>query len=261
MASVRQHALIRFDDMDRQIRAVAPGWTSLCPQRNRPTALHDIGEALLTEHHEASVVEAFTDALCRVVAAKFDQFPDDIFGDVDHLAASLLSRGDADEIRDASMRVIALFEGYGRSSPIHFRYVHDFTYGYDWARWVAGDPAARRFVAPFDDEFLSYLQRRRGELVDRIAAGEEKYRWTPDGVHRNTFRFSREPDDERHLHQALARDHQVPVQAWRFDGPSEWERPFRQIRDEYASRLSLPRRPQDVTNAGSAPSGNRGQSA
>lgn len=241
--TARQSALDQFDDMDRQLRAHVAASVSLCPDRDRPTSLRGIGEALLTDRHDAAVVRAFADEFRRIVETKFDEFPGSIFCDMDYLAASLIARDDVYAIRQTGMRVAELYRGYGRSSVIHFRYDHDFIYGYDWATWVRDDPTVRRRVAPFDDEFLYYLQEHRGELIGRIAARDKKYSWVPDGTHRNTFSFSREPADEHRLHETLARFDRIPVQAWSFDGPIAWKWPFRQIRDQYASLLGIPARP------------------
>ena len=63
-------------------------------------------------------------------------------------------------------------------------------------------------------------------------------------MHHNPFSFSREPADERRLHEALAGDNLIPVQAWRFDSTCDWARPYTQIREQYAQKLGIPVRPQ-----------------
>ncbi|MGH7962733.1 MAG: ferrochelatase, partial [Candidatus Binatia bacterium] len=185
MTSSKQFALDQLAEVDQQLQSVIPVPLSVCPFRHRATSLYDIGVALLTDDHDDAVVKAFADGLCLMVTTKFDQFPDNIFWDVDYLAACLLALGDAHAMRDLTAHIVTLHEGFGRSSPISFRYVHDFMYGYDWGRWVAYDPTTRQSIGPFDKTFLYHLEERRGELVEVIAEHDEQYSWMPDGVHRN----------------------------------------------------------------------------
>ena len=129
-------------------------------------------------------------------------------------------------------------------SPINFRYVHDFMYGFDWARWVSHEQETRQGIGPFDQTYLYHVEERRGELVECIADHDAQFGFAADGVHHNPFRFSREPADERRLHEALAGDNVIPVQAWRFDSTCDWARPYTQIREQYAQKLGIPVRPQ-----------------
>jgi hypothetical protein len=138
---------------------------------------------------------------------------------------------------------VTVHEGFGRSSVINFRYVHDFMYGFDWARWVSHEPQTRQGIGPFDKPFLYHVEERRGELVELIVDHDAQFGFAADGVHHNPFRFSREPADERRLHEALAGDNLIPVQAWRFDGTRDWAQPYTQIREQYAQKLGIPVRP------------------
>jgi hypothetical protein len=243
MSSGRESALRRLTEMDAQLQTTIPIPLSMHPARTRATSLHDIGEALLTDDLDPSLMQAFADGLCLMVVTKLDQFPDNIFWDVDYLAACLLRLGDAHAIRDVTAHIVTLHEGFGRSSVINFRYVHDFMYGFDWARWVSHEPETRQGIGPFDKTYLYHVEERRGELVECIADHDAQFGLAADGVHHNPFRFSREPADERRLHEALAGDNLIPVQAWRFDGTRDWARPYTQIREQYAQKLGIPVRP------------------
>lgn len=243
MTSSRESALHRLAEMDAHLQTVVPIPLSICPLRERATSLYDIGLALLTDDEDPSLMKAFADGLCLIVTTKLDQFPDNIFWDVDYLAACLLRLNNANAIRDITAHIVTLHEGFGRASIINFRYVHDFMYGFDWARWVSHEPETRQWIGPFDKTFLYHVEERRGELVELIAEQETQFDLAADGVHHNPFRFSREPDDERRLHEALARDNLIPVQAWRFDGTRDWTRPYTQIREQYAEQLGIPVRP------------------
>src|SRR5262252_200241 len=213
MSSRRASALRRLTEMDAQLQTAVPIPLSMCPARPRATSLQAIGEALLTADLDPSLMQAFADGLCLMVATKVDQFPEHIFWDVDSLAAWLLRLGDAHAIRDVTAHIVTVHEGCGRSSVINLRYVHDCMYGFDWARWVSHEPETRQGIGPFDHTSLSHVEERRGEHVECIAEHDGQFGVAADGVHHNPFRFSREPADERRLHEALARDNVIPVQA------------------------------------------------
>src|SRR6266700_6255384 len=90
MSSGRESALRRLTEMDAQLQTTVPLPLSMCPARKRATSLHDIGEALLTDDLDPSLMQAFADGLCLMVTTKLDQFPDNIFWDVDYLVCRLL---------------------------------------------------------------------------------------------------------------------------------------------------------------------------
>src|SRR5499425_3670015 len=123
MNSRRASALRRLTEMDAQLQTTVPMPLSMCPARRRATSLHDIGEALLTDDLDPALMQAFADGLCLMVATKVDQFPENIFWDVDYLAARLLRLGDVHAIRDVTAHIVTVHEGFGRSSVINFRVV------------------------------------------------------------------------------------------------------------------------------------------
>src|SRR2546427_5082875 len=87
MSSGRVSALRRLTEMDARFQTTVPLPLSMSPARTRATSLHAIGEALLTDDLDPSLMQAFADGLCMMVATKVDQFPENIFWDVDYLAA------------------------------------------------------------------------------------------------------------------------------------------------------------------------------
>lgn len=229
-------------------RATHP-WRSLCPDRTHASPLEAIGRALLLPHDDPEAAEALADALVAIEAAMRRAFPENLFGDLDLLAATLWQQarhapgGAAAHLRQQGARVAALQDLFGQTTAIRFRYVHDFLYGFDWARWVAREPAARRDVGPYSSAFLATMEHRGHELLALIGDGRDpKYPPLPDGRPRNPFGFSREPAAEIALHRHLAREGLVPVEAWRLDATPRWDRPFSQLRQQHAERLGLPRR-------------------
>lgn len=187
-------------------------------------------------------------ALGIVDASIAHHFPENLFDDLDWLAADLeRQRAAAGEraMLARAERIAHVHALFGRETPLHFRYTHDFLYGYDWARWVAREPVARAAVGPYDDAFLAYSEQRAGELCALVAQDDRKYGRLAPGAHRNPFPFRRDLASERTLHRALAAEGLVPVQAWARDGVASWERPFSALREARAEALGLALTPRD----------------
>lgn len=216
---------------------------SLAPGRGRATPLSQLVHQLLEEiHPQSDMGRAFQQGISRIGLAMLEHFPDNIFWDLDYLAQSLLHRPDARAIGATADTVVRLMEGFGRHGPICFRYVHDFIYGYDWARWVKKAPQQRGHELPFGPGFLIYIEERMHQLRELICAGDQKY--GPLGPHeqwRNPFGFSREPADEQRLLERLAAERAIPVPAWDPHGAPDWRRPYAQIRHDVAVQIGAGR--------------------
>ncbi|MAQ19125.1 MAG: ferrochelatase [Sandaracinus sp.] len=212
---------------------------TLAPDRDRPTSLVELSR-LAPEPFRPT----FAAVLERVARAQVRAFPGNLFWDMDSLAASLLRQALTDDepaarldaLADSVARLQSLFGG---ETTIHFRYVHDFVYGYDWAKWVKREVPARRYVGPFDAPFLAYSERRAGELIELIEADDAKYGQLPSDQARNPFGFSREPDDEIRLFRDLAARDLLPLRAWETDPALDWEPPYQDLREERAHALGL----------------------
>jgi hypothetical protein len=190
---------------------------------------------------DAARLRAFVEGLCAIVEALAEDFPHNIFWDLDYPARCLWEAGAPCDMEAFARRVVALCHGFGVRSPLRFRYAHDFVFGYDWARWVMREPEQRAAIGPFDGTFLDYLEGRQQELFALVAGDDAKYSRLRGAEFRNPFGFSREPDEETRLHQALAREDLIPVKAWRLDGDPRWHLPFADLRIEAALRLGLSR--------------------
>jgi hypothetical protein len=136
---------------------------------------------------------------------------------------------------------VGLMVLHGQQSAIRFRYVHDFMYGFDWARWVRREPRARREVEPFGLDFLRQSENRGRDIVTLIDADDNWYPRLADGASRNPFPFSREPDDELLLYRLLAERGDVPVEVWRLDASPDASRDFDALRQDAAESLGLGR--------------------
>lgn len=218
--------MVSLADLDSACLSFA-GWRSLCPERERA---HLPGELASSDAVSAALVE--------IVTALADSYPENLFCDLDALAAHL-GRASPSLCRETGRRIAGLHRLYGRHTAICFRYVHDFVYGFDWARWVAREPITRASVGPFDLPFLSYLERRGAELLELIEGDDAKYPRLRDQKNRSPFPFSREPEAELAVHRALARKGLLPNPAWRSDAQPVWDRPFVALREAEAKALGF----------------------
>lgn len=232
---------LRVADADARIDALGPR-RSLCPERATATSLVNLAEVA-----PPTLRAAFERCLARIAFAQVDAFPDNIFWDFDALAHSILDQALAvsdDPAAEAILEglgsdVASLQSLFGAGTAIHFRYVHDFSYGYDWSKWVRRDPQACADSPPFGSVFLAYSLRRGHELLDLIAADDTKYPKLPDGKPRNPFGFSRGRSDEIRLFEHLAKTDLLPLRAWETHPKGRWDRDYRALRDAEAKKLGL----------------------
>lgn len=227
-------ALARLTPLLGARASVAPGR----PQASTPLALV---EQLVGGCEDEARSRAFARAFGDMIRAVVDNFPDNIFWDLDYLACCLWQAGSAPAISDFARRVVSLCQGFGNKSKLRFRYVHDFLYGYDWARWVTSKPEERAGIGPFDLAFFDYLDNRQKELLALVARNDRKYGPLRGREFRNPFTFTREPREEARLHHLLAQVDLIPLKAWRLDGERRWDLPFTEMRAKVADRLGLAR--------------------
>ena len=212
-------------------------WQSLAPGRREPTSIESLVEAL--SPCARPTVTAVLGSLARAVEK---HFPENIFVDLDRLAHTLgqtVDRDGAGAAREQGERLVRLHSLFGEKTAIRFRYVHDFLYGYDWAKWVGREPKTRASVGPFDAPFLEYSETRARELLQLIAEDDPKYGLIEPREHRNPFPFRRDPEAEQLLLSALASEDAIPVTAWRSDVPVRWDRPYAMMREAKAHALGL----------------------
>ncbi len=246
MSAEAETALATLVATDARLAARGVEWLTLDPARERASSLANLGRALLPRAAtmRPGTARTWAEGLSAVVESVRTHFPGNLLWDLDRLAASVLreaaGRGDpAAHVGEALGEVVSLHALFGRATPIRFRYVHDFVYGFDWAKWVRRDPSGRRRIGPFDLAFLRSMRARGGELLELIERDDAKYPRLGDARPRNPFAFSREPSAELRLHRDLARRDLVPVRAWLPDGEPTWDRPFAEEREARARALGL----------------------
>lgn len=229
-----------LDEIQTRIDATTLGALTLDPDRSAATPLLEIVASLAMPMQ----IEHLAAAASGVASAQLDNFPDNLFWDFDCYLASVhesaaASQDYAAHLGRTTRTVVGLMELYGQHSKIRFRYVHDFMYGFDWARWVRRDPVNRVTVDPFGSSFLDQSESRGQDILDLIEADDTLYPRLREGVARNPFPFSREPGDELVLYRDLSTRGFIPVQAWHIDATPDWSRDFDALREARAKALRL----------------------
>jgi len=233
-------------ETELRIQQSPRGRLTLDPNRSVASTLTGLVTKLAGSRQSALESSHLAAAATAVANAQLKSFPDNLFWDFDFYLASVHRHACAapdyakylDRVTDVTVGLMRL---YGQQSAIRFRYVHDFMYGFDWARWVRRDPKARCDVEPFGLDFLHQTESRGRDIGTLIESGDDWYPRLADGVSRNPFPFSREPEDELALYRLLAKRGCVPVEAWRYDAQPDANRDFDAIREDAARSLRLSR--------------------
>ena len=243
-AALPAPARMKLIRADRSLDDHAWGRRSLAPGREQSRSLLELCVAAALSTDDVDTLMALATGVADLANAQRESFPDNLCCDLDFLVAHTLRRArasarPAEDVADRLARICRLQKLYGRDTAIRFSYVHDFVYGFDWAKWVGRDPDLRASVGPFDTVFLDHLERRAHVMLGLIAADDPLYGQIPEDQARNPFPFSREPAPELTLHRDLAARGLVPVEAWDPDATPSWRRPFAALRVERAAALGL----------------------
>lgn len=241
----RARAPLSLQEVDARIDAAPSAGTSLRPGGGRATRLIDLVPALCERSALPSDQrEVFTAVASQVAYAQVEAFPNNLFWDFDSILASVLSdamnqRDSAEALRGAGDSLAELMAMFGVHTPIRFRYVHDFMYGFDWAAWVRRDPS-RKSTGPFHVDYVQRTLGRGRELLALIEANDAEYPQVPPDTFRNPFEFRRTAEDELRLFQDLAERDLIPVRGWLVDDTPRWDQPFGALRTERAEALGIP---------------------
>lgn len=227
-------------EIEDRIQRSRFGALSLDPARATASSPTELVSALA----DSRQLPQLASAASAVAEAQLRSFPENLFWDFDFYLASIhrdaLAASDYGRYLEEVTRItVGLMTLYGQQSVIRFRYVHDFMYGFDWARWVRRDPVARQGIEPFGIDFLRQTESRGREILTLIKADDDWYPELADGTARNPFPFSREPEEELSLYRLLAERNCVPVEAWRIDAQVDAGRDFDALREDLAASLGL----------------------
>ena len=224
---------------------------SLSRNRLYATNTSQISKDLLPENSDTELRSTLLQGLRLLEEELFEHFPENIFADFDLLIAHIITKAKqtyspSKYLMERCEFISKLFALYGSNSIIRFQYVHDFIYGFDWARWVQKSPNLRGNVGPFDRVFLDHLFLRGNEICTLIKKNNAKYPKLASHKMRNPFPFSRSPQDEILLHGTLAKKNLIPVTSWSINGKFSHAWDFHKKRIDQANILNKNKVPELV---------------
>ncbi|QLE42738.1 hypothetical protein FD723_21405 [Nostoc sp. C052] len=234
-----------FQFIDEILAQQSVNLLSLSPEKTLITSFAELGNLITEQNTDIKIIITLQETLEIIVRTQLQNFPENIFWDFDFLVSSMLRQAlNADEgaipfLKIFGAKMVSLTEMFGNKTEMRFRYVHDFMYGFDWARWVQKEPQNRAHIEPFSLVFFDYLLAKGKELLQRISHGQViSYKLCETG-YRNPFTFSREPEDEYRLLTCLAEEQLIPVAAWNWNASPVWNKPFQEMRQQLALKLNI----------------------
>ncbi|MEH2061870.1 MAG: hypothetical protein V7K50_06270 [Nostoc sp.] len=234
-----------FQFIDEILNQQSVNLLSLSPQKTLITSFAELGNLIGEQNTDVQVITSIQQTLESIVRTQLQNFPENIFWDFDFFVSSMLRQAlIADEgavpfLKVFGEKMVCLTKMFGNKTEMRFRYVHDFMYGFDWARWVQKEPQNRAHIEPFSLVFFDYLLAKGKELLQRINHGQViSYKLCETG-YRNPFTFSREPEDEYRLLTYLAEEQLIPVAAWNWNASPVWNKPFQEMRQQLALKLDI----------------------
>lgn len=235
-----------FSTIDSYLNQANIHRASLCPNRSTATSFTVLDQQ--SHWPDATWREAVGNCFLAIAKAQVKAFPENIYWDFDYMLEYLLQAAQKaatpfDYIERFEQQLVRLMDLFGQHSVIRFRYVHDFSYGFDWARWVKKAPETRKSIAPFSFTFLDYIECRGAELMELIAQNDEKYHQMQGPQHRNPFGFSRAPSDEQRLLSEMAQENLIPIKLWDRTQLPDWEPNYANIRKERATQMGIVKKP------------------
>jgi len=218
---------------------------SLAPGKDTATSFYDLGIQLLSKGTNDALVTHFCQSFFEINKVQLYHFPQNIFWDTDYLFFNAFEEiSEAvnqlvylEKYTEMMLKLLALF---GRHSTIKFRYLHDFIYGFDWAKWVKKDIKNRKSIQPFSYDFLQRMYLRGKELELLIEQNDAKYHQL--GVEqqfRNPFLFHRNPKEETSLLKQLADLDLIPIKTWEINGSPVWKKNFQSERNKLSIQLGF----------------------
>jgi hypothetical protein len=219
---------------------------SLNPHKSFITSFVELGNSVAEKTCEIQLINSLSDTLERMVDTMLHNFPENIFWDFDFIVSSMLKQalvakdGAVSFLESFGDKIVSLLELFGRQSEIRFRYVHDFIFGFVWAKWVQEEAHTRAVIEPFSLTFLDCLISKGKKIIQLIRVGDARYHQLSEKCYRNPFCFSREPEDEYRLLTYLATQQLIPVAAWNWNAQPVWDKPFHQLREQLSLKLNIP---------------------
>ncbi|MEI2583372.1 hypothetical protein [Scytonema sp. PRP1] len=220
---------------------------SLNPHKTFTTSFVELGSSIAEKTCDIQLINSLSNTLERMLGAMLHNFPENIFWDFDFIVSSMLRQalvakdGAVSFLESFGDKIVSLMGLFGKQSEIRFRYVHDFIFGFDWAKWVQNEAQTRAVIEPFSLTFLDYLISKGKKIIQLIRVGDARYHQLSEKCYRNPFCFSREPEDEYRLLTYLATQQLIPVAAWNWNAQPLWNKPFHELREQISLKLNIPK--------------------
>lgn len=219
---------------------------SLNPHKTFTTSFVELGNFITKKTCDDQLISSLSDTLERMLDTILHNFPENIFWDFDFIVSSILKQalvakdGAVSFLESFGDKIVSLMGLFGKESEIRFRYLHDLTFGFEWAKWVQNEAQSRAVIEPFSLTFLDYVISRGKKIIQLIRVGDARYHQLSEKCYRNPFCFSREPEDEYRLLTSLATQQLIPIAAWDWNAQPVWNKPFHQLREELSLKLNIP---------------------
>ncbi|AFZ24422.1 hypothetical protein Cylst_2186 [Cylindrospermum stagnale PCC 7417] len=235
-----------FCTLDQILSQHSVNLLSLNPCKNLTTSFAELGDLIAEKTTDSQLITNLRETLEIIIYAQLENFPENIFWDFDFMVSSMLRQALRENdgavlfVDTFRKKMVSITELFGKTE-IRFRYVHDFIYGFEWARWVNKEPQNRANIEPFSLIFLDYLLCKGQEIIQKISLNQvtTAYKLSETG-YRNPFCFSREPEDEYRLLTYLAQKQLIPVAVWNWDTQPIWNKPFHRMREQLSLKLNIP---------------------
>lgn len=217
---------------------------SLNPQNKVCTSFEELLETLPNTH--TFQLSTFIDSLSIIVKEELLHFPNNIFWDKNYFLSYFVYQITQIPVTEQESYIskyvqmyVSLLELFGNTSTIRFQYLHDFTYGFDWAKWVRNDSKNRNTILPFSMTFLQRMYHRGKELEQLIQKNDELYPSITRSEFRNPFQFQRSIECEFLLFKQLASKECIPIIAWEQNGSVDWKKNYSELREIEAKNQGL----------------------
>lgn len=217
---------------------------SLNPQKTMCTSFEELFASIT--FLESLQLPTIIEAISHIIKEEINHFPNNIFWDKDYFLYYFLTEVNQQSLKEQEPYIaaylhkyVSLLQLFGAISTIRFQYLHDFTYGFDWAKWVRNDSDNRNSVLPFSLTFLQRMFQRGKELEVLILKNDKLYPSIKRTEFRNPFQFHRSIDCESLLMRQLSEKDCIPIVAWKTNGSADWKKNYSELREVEALNSGL----------------------
>ncbi len=234
-------------EIENSVRSQSVYWKSLSPLQKTPNSLRNILERAFNKYRTKQKETDHWIDFCRILYLETNlNFPNNIFWDFDYFLNFFISEqnlhgyNSLEYTIQRSKKIQKIFQLFGKYSPIHFSYLHDFLYGFDWFKWRTQISQSTIDSEPFGWNFLDYIEKRGFEIIELIHTNDRNYPFLGDCTPRNPFLFSRKEEDEIFLWSNLAESNLIPIPGWKDEVEISLEVNYSELRNTKANELVLP---------------------